>query len=79
MSAYDGSGNTSAQTPTVSVTVPGNGSTTIFSDDFTGTSLSPAWTVISRHGEYAQNETECNVPQEVTVGNGMLDITLRGN
>lgn len=74
VSAYDGSGNNSAQTPPVSVTVPGDGKTTIFSDDFTGTSLSPAWTVIARHGEYAQNETECNVPGEVTVGNDMLAI-----
>jgi len=72
--AYDAAGNTSAQTTAVSVTVPSSGSTTIFSDDFSGTSLGPAWTIISRHGEYAQSETECNVPQEVTVANNMLDI-----
>jgi hypothetical protein len=71
--AYDAAGNTSAQTAAVTVTLP-TGGTTIFSDHFSGTSLSPAWTVISRHGEYAQNETECNVPQEVTVANSMLDI-----
>ena len=53
----------------------GGGVTTVFSDDFSGTSLSPAWTVISRHGEYAQNETECNVPQQVSVANNMLDIS----
>ena len=28
--------------------------------------LNSAWTVISRHGEYAQNETECNVPGAIT-------------
>jgi len=28
--------------------------------------LNPAWTVISRHGEYAQNETECNIPNAIT-------------
>ena len=28
--------------------------------------LNPAWTVISRHGEYAQSETECNVPGAIT-------------
>ncbi len=34
---------------------PGNGNT-IFSDNFAGSSLSSAWTVISRHGEYAQRD-----------------------
>jgi hypothetical protein len=47
----------------------------IFFDDFTGTSLGPAWTVISRHGEYAQGETECNIPQQVSVANSLLTIT----
>jgi hypothetical protein len=75
VSAYDASGNTSPQTAPVTVTVPSAGSTAIFSDNSPGTSLSPAWTIISRHGEYAQNETECNVPQDVTVGSGMLDIS----
>src|SRR5208337_1146691 len=27
--------------------------------------LNPAWTVISRHGEYGQNETECNIPSAI--------------
>jgi hypothetical protein len=34
-----------------------------------------AWTVISRHGEYAQNESECNVPGAVSVSGGILSIT----
>jgi hypothetical protein len=46
----------------------------IFFDDFKGTSLGPAWTVISLHGEYAQNETECNIPQQVSV-DSLLTIT----
>lgn len=50
-------------------------SNVIFFDDFLGSSLSSDWTVISRHGEYAQNETECNIPQEVSVANGLLTIT----
>jgi hypothetical protein len=50
-------------------------SNVIFFDDFTGTSLSSAWTVISRHGEYAQAETECNIPQQVSVANSLLTIT----
>jgi hypothetical protein len=48
----------------------------IFFDDFTGSALDlTAWTVISRHGEYAQDETECNTPQQVSVANGLLTIT----
>ena len=47
----------------------------LFFDDFNGTALSSDWTVISRHGEYAQNETECNTPQQVAVTNGELVIT----
>jgi hypothetical protein len=47
----------------------------VFYDDFTGTSLSSAWTVISRHGEYSQSETECNIPQMVSVANSALTIT----
>ncbi len=51
-------------------------STVIFYDDLTGTSLnSTAWTVISRHGEYGQDETECNTPQQVSVANSLLTIT----
>ncbi|MGO9446089.1 MAG: carboxypeptidase regulatory-like domain-containing protein [Thiobacillaceae bacterium] len=51
-------------------------STVLFFDDFTGNTLdSTAWTVISRHGEYAQNETECNIPQQVSVANSLLTIT----
>jgi len=48
---------------------------TIFSDDFSGTSLDSAWTVIDRHGEYAQGETECNVPGAVSVAGNILSIT----
>ena len=34
-----------------------------------------AWTIISRHGEYQQQETEGNVPSAISVHNGYLDIT----
>jgi hypothetical protein len=37
-----------------------------------------AWTVISRHGEYGQNETECNLPSAITqssAAQGELVIT----
>jgi Glycosyl hydrolases family 16 len=48
---------------------------TIFYDDFSGPSLSPAWTIIQRHGEYSQGETECNTPGAVSVQNGGVTIT----
>ena len=35
-----------------------------------------AWTVVSRHGEYSQSETECNVPGAVSVANGVLTIKV---
>jgi hypothetical protein len=37
--------------------------------------LSPIWSVISRHGEYAQDEDECNIPSAITAGSGQLIIT----
>ena len=43
----------------------------IFFDNFLQPTLSSAWTVISRHGEYSQNETECNIPQQVVTGSGL--------
>ncbi len=39
-----------------------------------GTLDSTKWTVVSRHGEYGQNETESNVPWEITAGGGFLNI-----
>jgi hypothetical protein len=48
---------------------------TIFYDNFDGTELNSNWTVINRHGEYAQSETECNIPQQVTVTNSTVTIT----
>jgi hypothetical protein len=38
--------------------------------------LSPQWTVISRHGEYGQNETECNIPNAITQTPGELSIAM---
>lgn len=37
--------------------------------------LKPDWSVISRHGEYSQNESECNTPGSVSVANSLLTIT----
>jgi hypothetical protein len=48
---------------------------TVFYDDFTGTALSSAWTIIQRHGEYSQGETECNTRGAVSVLDSVLTIT----
>jgi PKD repeat protein len=55
-------------------TITTSSSNVVFFDDFTGP-LSSEWAVLSRHGEYAQSETECNTPQQVSVANGLLTIT----
>ena len=39
-------------------------------------SLNPQWTVISRHGEYGQNETECNIPNAIAQTPGELSIAM---
>jgi hypothetical protein len=35
-----------------------------------------AWSVVSRHGEYSQSETECNIPGALSVANGALTIKV---
>ncbi len=49
--------------------------TTLFFDDFTGTSLGSAWTVVQRRGPAGQNENECNTAGAVGVSSGLLTIT----
>ncbi|HWA00340.1 MAG TPA: family 16 glycosylhydrolase [Caulobacterales bacterium] len=46
----------------------------IFFDDFAGSSLGSEWSIISRHGAYWQNETECNTAGQVTVASSVLNI-----
>jgi beta-glucanase (GH16 family) len=58
------------------ISVFGDSAKLVFFDTFAETTLSPEWTVISRHGEYSQNETECNIPQQVTVANGLTISTV---
>ena len=53
----------------------GDSTKVVFYDTFAGTTLSPYWTVISRHGEYSQSETECNIPSMVSVNNGLTITT----
>ena len=53
----------------------GDSTKVLFFDTFANTSLSSNWQVISRHGEYSQSETECNVPQAVSVNNGLTITT----
>jgi len=53
----------------------GDSTKVVFFDNFPGTTLSSYWTIISRHGEYTQDETECNVPSMVAVSNGLTITT----
>jgi beta-glucanase (GH16 family) len=46
----------------------------IFYDDFTGTALSSEWVALDRHGDYSNNELQCYLPANVTVGNSYLTI-----
>jgi hypothetical protein len=71
--------STGAVSSNCPVSVFGANSTVVFFDDFPGTSLSPFWTIINRHGEYSQNETECNIPQQVSVANGLTITTAAQN
>jgi beta-glucanase (GH16 family) len=48
---------------------------TIYFEDFKNSSLNTDWTIIQRHGEYAQVENECNLASQVAVGQGALSIT----
>jgi len=40
-----------------------------------GAQTSNAWTVISRHGEYAQDENECNIPSALTQASSSITVT----
>jgi hypothetical protein len=62
-------GNATAPTFTATATA-----TVIFYDAFSGTTLSPAWVAMSRHGDYSNNELECYLPANVAVNN-LLTIT----
>jgi hypothetical protein len=62
------SGGETARVAFTGGTSPGGGGSTFNLDGFN-------WTVIDRHGEYSQGETECNVPGAVSVSGGILSIT----
>ncbi len=49
--------------------------TTLFFDDFAGTSLGSAWTIVQRRGPAIQGENECNTAGAVGVAGGILSIT----
>jgi len=75
LTALPATWSTGAATSTCPASIFGDSGTIVFFDNFPGTTISPAWTVISRHGEYSQNETECNVPSMVTIENGLTITT----
>jgi hypothetical protein len=64
-----------ATTSTCPLSVFADSGKVVFYDGFDETALDSAWTVISRHGEYSQNETECNIPGAVSLLSGNLVIT----
>jgi beta-glucanase (GH16 family) len=60
---------------TASVNVTSSSSTTIFFDDFSGSSLDTgAWVVLNRAGDYSNNEKECYSPSQVSVSGSNLVI-----
>jgi len=79
LSALPAAWTTGAASPACPASVFGDSTKVVFYDTFAGTTISPYWTVISRHGEYAQSETECNIPQQVVVNNGLTITTAAQN
>ncbi len=53
----------------------GTGSREVFVDDFAGSSLGSAWTIIQRRGPASQDENECYTASAVAVSDGNLNIT----
>src|SRR5258708_14213300 len=47
----------------------------IFYDNFSGTALSSPWTIVTRHGEYAQSTTQCNVPGPLPAPHTIITIS----
>jgi len=76
LTALPASWTSGAATAACPASIFGDSSKIIFYDNFAGTTISPYWTVISRHGEYAQDETECNTAQQVAVNNGLTITTI---
>jgi beta-glucanase (GH16 family) len=47
----------------------------VFYDDFLGTALDTSkWVAINRHGDYSNNELQCYLPANVTVGGSYLNL-----
>jgi len=60
---------------TAAVEVTSSPGTTVFLDDFSGSSLdSGAWVALDRAGDYSNNEKECYSPSQVSVSGGKLVI-----
>jgi beta-glucanase (GH16 family) len=57
----------------VLVTAKATASSTLFFDDFLGTSIDPAkWVVMNRISDQVNNELNCVIPENITVQNGVL-------
>jgi beta-glucanase (GH16 family) len=66
---------TNAPVPPTLTSPPSSGA--IFDDEFNGTTLGSQWTSLNRHGDSSNNELECYVPANATVGGGLLTLTDR--
>jgi hypothetical protein len=49
----------------------------LFSDEFTGITLSSAWTALNQPGDSSNAEEECYLPSNAVVANGLLTLTSR--
>lgn len=79
VAATDAAGNTSVQSPPVTVTTPaGTGATVVFDDEFNGTSVDPGlWSVGNRPGDASNAEKQCYKPGNVTESGGYLQINSK--
>jgi beta-glucanase (GH16 family) len=55
----------------------GQSGTTVFFDDFLGSSLSAQWTAMNRCGDVSNSEVQCYLPANVGVANSLLSITSK--
>jgi beta-glucanase (GH16 family) len=49
----------------------------LFFDDFTGSTLSSAWTILNREGDQSNAEEQCYTPNNVSVSNSFLVLTTQ--
>ena len=54
---------------------PGTGGSTLFQDEFSGSSVDTSkWTVLKRPGDASNSDLQCYTPNNVSEGGGILDL-----